>query len=150
MLKLIWLRLMPSSRMLRTKCAPHRGGYVRPTPTSEVIYYGNANPASGEGRLFKDIRNGLGAAFETVALSGGPYDLSQMQIALNFYGGGPAPSGVTGELRIAIGDEVRAAPFEIPAQRGNRGAGAETALVDKTVPNDAWVLLDPLEVLNVE
>jgi len=124
--------------------------YVRPKPTSEVIYYGNANPASGEGRLFKDIRNGLGAAFETVALSGGPFDVSQMQIALNYYGGGSAPSGVTGELRIAIGDEVWAAPFHVTAQRGNRGAGDETALVDQILPNDAWVLIDPLEVLGVE
>lgn len=118
--------------------------YVRPKPDAEVIYYGNADTAAG--RLFKDYTVSPGVGFETVALNG-RIDLSKTQIALNYYGGPGQPSGVTGELRIAIGDEVWAAPFEISATEGNRGAGAETALVDQVVPNVAWVLVDPMKVI---
>jgi hypothetical protein len=122
--------------------------YVRPSPQADVIYYGNANTTAG--RLFKDVTVRPGTAFETVSLSGRSIDLSAMQIALNFYGGGTASSGVTGELRIAVGDQVWAAPFHISAVRGNKGAGAETALVEQIVPNDAWILMDPLRVMGVE
>lgn len=122
--------------------------YVRPAPEAEVIYY--ANDETDAGRLVKDIRNGLGAAFETVTLSGGPFNLGEMQIAINYYGGGSAPTGVTGQLRIAVGDDVWAAPFHIRAQNGTRGEGAEAALVDRTVPNEAWVLIDPLAVVGAD
>ncbi|WP_415402437.1 hypothetical protein [Tateyamaria sp. SN3-11] len=122
--------------------------FVRPFPSAEVIYYGNADTPAG--RLFKDVTVRPGTAFETVSLSGRSIDLSAMQIALNFYGGGTVSSGVTGELRIAIGEQVWAAPFHIPAARGNKGAGAETALVEQVIPNDAWVLMKPLRVIGVE
>ncbi|WP_299587669.1 hypothetical protein [uncultured Tateyamaria sp.] len=122
--------------------------YVRPSPQAEVIYYGNAD--TSQGRLFKDVTVRPGTAFETVALTGSAVDLSQMQIALNYYGGGTTASGVTGELRMAIGEQVWAAPFHIPATRGNKGAGAEAVLVEHVVPNDAWTLLDPLHVIGGE
>lgn len=120
--------------------------YVRPTPTSEVLFYGNATTV--EGQLYKDVTISPGLAFETVALRE-VVDLQNTEIALNFYSG-DAPNGVTGELRIAIGDEVWAAPFHIPARGGNQGRGAEFAVVKQVVPNDAWTLIDPLEVLGVE
>ena len=121
--------------------------YVRPQPDAEVIYYGNADTAAG--RLFKDYTVSPGAGFETVALNG-RIDLSKMQIALNYYGGPGQSSGVTGELRIAIGDEIWAAPFELSATEGTRDAGAETALVDQVVPNAAWVLVDPMPVIGAQ
>lgn len=121
--------------------------YVRPHPEAEVVFYGNAETPAG--RLYKDVTVRPGVGFETVALRGQPIDLSRMEICLNLYSGS-APSGVTGEIRIAIGDEVWAAPFRIPAKRGNKGAGAQSAVVEGVVPNEAWVLIDPLEVLGAE
>lgn len=119
--------------------------YVRPTPAAQVIYFGNAE--TPEGRLFKDFRNSPDG-FETVALSG-TFDLSQLQMAVNFYGG-RRPGGIAGELRIAIGDQVWAHRFHIPAARGNRSEGAEQALVQHELPNDAWVLIDPVQVLGLQ
>ncbi|WP_299283291.1 hypothetical protein [uncultured Tateyamaria sp.] len=121
--------------------------YVRPSPSADVIFYANA--ATPAGRLFKDVTIRPGTAFETVSLQGA-IDLSSMQIALNFYGGSAVSSGVTGELRIAVDAQVWATPFHIPATRGNKGVGAETALVAQTIPNDAWVLMDPLRVVGAE
>lgn len=122
--------------------------YVRPFPSADVIYYADAT--TDQGRLFKDVTVRPGTAFETVSLTGGAIDLSKLQVALNFYGGDTASPGITGELRIAIGEQVWAAPFRIPATRGNKGTGAQAALVERVVPNDGWVLIDPLRVMGVE
>ena len=119
--------------------------YVRPTPSSQVIFYSNAD--TSEGRLFKDYTSSPDG-FETVALNG-VVDLSQLQLAVNFYGG-RNPGGIAGELRIAIGSQVWAQPFQIPATSGNGGQGAEQALVQMKLPNDAWGLFEPLNVLGVE
>lgn len=121
--------------------------YVRPAPGAEVVFYGNANTA--DGRLYKDLTVNPGLAFETVALSAAPVDLSQVDIALNLYSG-QVPNGVIGELRIAIDEDVWATPFRIAATTGNRGAGGEAALVERIVPNDAWVLIDPMAVIGAE
>ena len=119
--------------------------YVRPMPTSDVIYYNHAQ--TSEGRLFKDFTNSPDG-FETVALNG-VVDLSQLQLAVNFYGG-RNPGGVAGELRFAIGSQVWARPFHISSVTGNQGQGAEQALVAREVPNAAWVLINPLEVLGAQ
>ena len=50
----------------------------------------------------------------------------------------------------AVGEDVWAAPFHIPAKAGNKGTGAEAAVVQQVVPNEAWVLIDPMEVLGTE
>ena len=110
-----------------------------------MIFYSNAD--TSEGRLFKDYTSSPDG-FETVALNG-VVDLSQLQLAVNFYGG-RNPGGIAGELRIAIGSQVWAQPFQIPATSGNGGQGAEQALVQMKLPNDAWVLFEPLNVLGVE
>lgn len=120
--------------------------YVRPHGRAPVIYYAQADTA--EGRLFKDFTLSPGTGFETVALSQA-VDLSRMQLAVNYYGGVPSPDGVRGELRLAIGDDVWAVPIHIRAARGNRGAEVERVIEEHTVPSDAWILIDPLEVIGV-
>ncbi len=118
--------------------------YVRPSPSSSVIFYDQ--PTTPEGQMFKDFENSPTTGFESVRLSG-TYDLSQMALAVNLYGG-TVPSGVTGELRLAIGERVWAQRFTISATSGNRGAGAEQAIGEGEIPNRAWIILDPLEILN--
>lgn len=120
--------------------------YVRPNPTAEVIFFGNSSTQVG--RLFKDFRNSPASGFETVQLNA-TVDLSQVYIALNYYSGS-SPQGLTGELRIAVGDQVWAAPFTIPATSGNRGQGVIPVLRDQVASSDAWIILDPMSVLGDE
>ena len=118
--------------------------YVRPNPQAPVIFFQQTN--TPEGRLFKDFTLSPGNGFETVALKP-PVDLSQMRLAVNYYGGTASRSGVSGEVRIAIGDQVWAMPIHVPASKGNKGAGAARVLRDHETPNDAWILIDPLQVI---
>lgn len=118
--------------------------YVRPAPGAPAIYFGKAETEAG--RLFKDFRASPSNGFETVQLNGA-VDLSETHIAVNFYGGRSSSSSVNGELRIAIGDSVWAAPFSIVASIGNRGAGAETAIAKKAAPNAQWVIVDPMGII---
>lgn len=120
--------------------------YVRPHPSAEVIYFGNATTA--DGRLFKDFRNSPASGFETVELTG-TFDLSEVDIALNYYGGS-TPNGLTGEIRIAIGDTVWASAFSFDAKEGNRSDGVERAIREQEAPNGAWVIIDPVAVVTGE
>ena len=118
--------------------------FVRPTPSSPVIYYGQAKV--NEGQLYKDFRNSPVNGFETVALNG-TFDLSETMLAINLYGGRVPAGGVSGEIRIAIGDQVWAKPFKITAARGNKGKGAEAIIGEGQVPNKAWVIIKPEDIL---
>ena len=118
--------------------------YVRPTPSSPVIFFDQAKTADGQ--LFKDFRDSPVNGFETAALDG-VFDLSAMTIAINFYGGEVPASGVSGELRIAIGDDVWAKTFSISATKGNRGAGVQTVILKGIAANEAWIVIDPTEVV---
>lgn len=120
--------------------------YVRPNPRAPVIYFGQ--PATAEGRLFKDFTNSPVGGYETVALVG-EANLGEVRLALNLYRGNVPQGGVEGEIRIAIGEDIRAMPFTIPASVGNRGDGAESVILDGVAANDAWVVIDPLEVIGV-
>ena len=117
--------------------------YIRPSPDAPVIFYGQAQTEHGQ--LYKSFQNSPTTGFESVALNGA-VDLSQMRMAINFYGG-DAPDGVSGELRLVIGSQVWAKPLKITASEGNNGSGAETALTEDRAPNAGWVLIDPLELL---
>ncbi|TLP43452.1 hypothetical protein FDK21_18040 [Cohaesibacter sp. CAU 1516] len=120
--------------------------FVRPTPSSPVIFFGQATE---EGQLYKDFRNSPVNGFETVALNG-TFDLSDTMLAINIYSGQVPAGGVSGEIRIAIGDQVWAKPFKIAETRGNKGKGAETVMRDGQVPNKAWVIIKPEDVLTGE
>ncbi|SFO40822.1 hypothetical protein SAMN04488056_105252 [Cohaesibacter marisflavi] len=118
--------------------------FVRPTPSSPVIYFGQAS--TEEGQLYKDFRNSPVNGFETVALNG-TYDLSDTLLAINLYGGKVPVGGVSGEIRIAIDDEVWAKSFTIAAKQGNKGKGAESVMRDGQVPNKAWIIIKPTDIL---
>ena len=118
--------------------------FVRPTPSSPVIYFGQAS--TEEGQLYKDFRNSPINGFETVALNG-TYDLSDTLLAINLYGGKVPADGVSGEIRIAIDDQVWAKSFTIAAKQGNKGKGAETVMRDGQVPNKAWIIIKPEDIL---
>ncbi|MCA8883377.1 MAG: hypothetical protein KDA50_06475 [Rhodobacteraceae bacterium] len=122
--------------------------YVRPDAASPVIFFQQAD--TPQGRLYKDYTLSPGTGFETVALKDRPVDLSGLHLAVNYYGGVASPQGVSGEIRISIGNQVWAAPFKVAASHGNRGLGAEAVLRDQVLPNDAWVIIDPMEVLGVQ
>jgi hypothetical protein len=117
---------------------------ARPDPNAAVISY--QNPVSTEGRLFKDfLRSPAQNGFETIAFRV-PVDLTKLQLAVNLYNGSPGKSGVTGEIRIAIGPRTWAGNFTIPADRGNGGAGRATTIKNGKPANEAWVVIDPLAI----
>lgn len=118
--------------------------FVRPTPSSPVIYFGQVS--TEEGQLYKDFRNSPVNGFETVALNG-TYDLSDTSLAINLYGGKVPAGGVSGEIRIAIDDQVWAKSFTIAAKQGNKGKGAESVMRDGQVPNKAWIIIKPTDIL---
>ncbi len=122
--------------------------YVRPNPSAKVIYFNQSETT--EGQLYKDFTNSPESGFETVALTGADIDLSRLTLALNFYDGRARQGRIVGELRLAIGSQVWAVPFRIEASTGNKGAGAEAVLVEGTIPNSRWLLIDPMSVLNGE
>lgn len=121
--------------------------YVRPTPSAQVIFFGNAS--TSEGRLFKDFLASPRTGFETVALNS-QIDLSQLRLAVNFYGGSSGIGQVKGELRLAIGNKVWAQPFNINRANGNGGAGQEAVIIDNRAPNNAWLVFDPLTILDAK
>jgi hypothetical protein len=120
--------------------------YARPTRGAETLYFGHAN--SREGQFFKDFRqspesvNGL----ETVEFQA-PVDLRKLLLAINFYEGTAPATGVRGEVRIAIGNQTYAAPFQLRAATGNEGGGLQKLLDTGLAPNTAWLVVEPLKVL---
>lgn len=119
--------------------------YVRPSPTANVIYFGNTDDPLGQLRKDHLSSPSLTNGYETVSLNR-VVDLEGVQIAMNHYSG-DASGPVTVELRIAIGDQVWAQDVVLSAGKGNRGDGSQSALVDQIVPNEAWALVDPLTVV---
>ncbi|MEL6502827.1 MAG: hypothetical protein AAFQ10_00095 [Pseudomonadota bacterium] len=119
--------------------------HVRPRPTSKVISF--ADVETSEGKFFKDFtRSPSTNGFETIRLNG-TLDLSEMLVAVNFYGGRSSSSQVNGEVRIAIGDKVWAAPISIKASAGNKGRGVKQVMEDGEAVNPNWVLIDPVDVV---
>ncbi|NQY41455.1 MAG: hypothetical protein HRT80_15325 [Henriciella sp.] len=120
-------------------CACDMDVYVRPSEDAETIYYGNV--LTNEGRFYRDYRNGreLLNGLESVTLHA-PVNLSEMVIGVNFYSGN-APDGVSGEVRLSVGDTTFAKPFEITATSGNAARGADAAITGQTAPDEFWVVM---------
>jgi len=95
--------------------------YVKPHALAQTLFYRHTE--TPEGTYFKDFTRAPAInGFETVALH--KVDFKELLIALNFYGG-EVVANVSGEMRIAIGLKTYAVPFEIKANKGNRGEGRE-------------------------
>ena len=125
-------------------CSCDMDVYVRAHDQAEVLFYGHRR--SNEGQFWRDYRNGpdLLNGLESVTFHA-PVNLDEMVIGVNFYSGS-APEGVTGEIRLSVGDKTYAKPFVIAATRGNRGAGASEAFATLEAPNAGWVVLSSSEL----
>ncbi len=120
--------------------------HVKPKAESEVISFSKTK--TSEGQLYKDFTlSPANNGFETVELKG-HFDLSRTLVGVNFYGGSVSTSSVKGEVRIAIGDALWAAPFEIDAKSGNKGHGTKELVERGSAPNSNWIKIDLVEVIN--
>lgn len=129
---------------LSWSCACDVDLLTTPRPEAPPLYY--ANVETLDGRFLKDYRNpNAERGFETVEFSR-PVSLSNIMIAANLYAG-EAPDGVSGKVRVAIGNETFESTFELHVTSGNSGHGANSIVANRASPNDHWVLIDPLDVV---
>lgn len=119
--------------------------FARPGLHGEVIFYGK--PVTATGRLFKDYQQSpaITGGFETIAFAV-PVDLTTLRLAINFYAGKVPQGGVTGEIRIAIGNHTWAKRFGIAANAGNKGKDANAVMKSGQASNKAWVVVDPVNI----
>ncbi len=110
--------------------------YVQPYQGAEVLYFGKTRTA--EGHFFKDYRRAVDLlnGLETVEMSE-PVDLRKLLVGINFYSG-TAPDGVSGEVRLSVGNRTYAAPFKIAASAGNGSTGGDHFINQRQVPNAHW------------
>jgi hypothetical protein len=106
--------------------------HVTPAPRAETLYFGRK--FTDQGQFHKDFTSGraLANGLERVTLYG-PLDLSKMRIEIKHFSGF-APTGIDGELRIAIGGETYGRPFRLEPKLGG--------VMMKNVS------VDPMDVLN--
>lgn len=119
--------------------------YARPLPGADVIYFGRM--VTTHGRYWKDYRNSPQPTngYETISFDI-PLDLRTLVIAINFYEG-EAPQGVSGEIRISVNDATYAAPFHIPATRGNREQEMAKIIETGKASGNHSVIVDPLHII---
>lgn len=120
--------------------------HVRPAPGARLIFFGNSE--TPEGRLLKDFTSSPGVqnTFETVELNAA-VDAHDLLVAINMFSGRASEGFVTGRIRFRIGDEAWEAPFTIEAPLGNAGYERETVMLEDRVPNNQWVIIDPVDVM---
>lgn len=121
--------------------------YVRPNYVADVLYFGNTKTA--EGLYHKDFVNSPQAVkgYETVTFTH-PVDLRDTFIAINWYGG-QSPNGVSGEIRLAIGDKTYGLPFHIKGTQGNAAIARDDVLNTGKAANDNWLIIQPKKILGL-
>lgn len=121
--------------------------YVRPNHVADVLYFGNTKTA--EGLYHKDFVNSPQAVkgYETVTFKHA-VDLRDTFIAINWYGG-HSHSGVSGEIRLAIGDKTYGLPFHIKGENGNAASERDSVLNTGKAANDNWVVIQPKKILGL-
>lgn len=121
--------------------------YVRPYNRAQVLYFGQTQ--SNEGLYHKDfIRSPVSqGGFETVSFTV-PVDLRDTLVAINWFRGA-APEGVSGEVRLAIGDKTYGLPFQIKAADGNAALGRDETLQSGQPANDRWLVINPKTILGL-
>lgn len=127
------------------KCQCDVDLYARPTPNAQVLYFWETS--SEFGQYWKDYRDAPHATngFESISFKM-PLDLRTLLIAINFYEG-EAPQGVSGEIRIAVDNETYAAPFHIPATRGNGGHDMAKVFETGKASGHHSVIVDALRIV---
>ena len=117
---------------------------VTASRSAPPLYY--ANMETRDGRFLKDYTTtNADFGFETVEFSR-PIRIDQIMISANLYGA-QAPTDVVAKVRISIGDETYEAPFKITARTGNGGEGRQSVIRNRTAPNSAWTIIDPVAIL---
>ena len=121
--------------------------HVQPHAGAEVLYF--ANRQSTEGFYHKDFTQSPETenGYETITMTV-PLDLPDTLIAINWFGGGSA-DGVTGEIRLAIGDKTYGMPFEMNITRGNSGGGREDTIRTRNAANANWLIIDPKTIIGL-
>ncbi|MGH1404134.1 MAG: hypothetical protein ACRBDL_07810 [Alphaproteobacteria bacterium] len=121
--------------------------YVRPNHVADVLYFGNTKTA--EGLYHKDFVNSPQAVkgYETVTFKHA-VDLRDTFIAINWYGG-HSHSGVSGEIRLAIGDKTYGLPFHIKGENGNAALERDSVLSASKAANDNWIVIQPKKILGL-
>lgn len=116
--------------------------YSRSAPGAGELFYGN--PRTAEGVYFKDYRTSPTPVegFEWIEYLE-PVDLAEVEAAVNFYDG-RSPSGVSGEVRVVVGEDVYRKEFEIEASDGNRGARTEGR-----AGSPHWAVVDVAELVGL-
>lgn len=119
--------------------------YARAMPGAPVLYFGNIT--TKHGYYWKDYRNSPQPTngFETISFDV-PLDLRTLLIAINFYEG-EAPKGAAGEIRIAVDDQTYAAPFHIPATRGNGGHDMAKVFETGKASGNHSLIIDALRIV---
>ena len=119
--------------------------YVRPNHVADVLYFGNTKTA--EGLYHKDFVNSPKAVkgYETVSFKD-TVVLRDTFIAINWYCG-ESPSGVKGEIRLAIGNETYGLPFHIHGTSGSGGHERDTVLNTGKAANSQWIIIKPQKIL---
>jgi hypothetical protein len=117
--------------------------YSRPAAGREEIFYGN--PRTEEGVYFKDFRTSPAAVnrFEWIEYLE-PVDLSEVEAAVNFYGG-QSPGGVSGEVWVQSGESLHRGEFEIEASEGNQGDESQSRATSLH-----WTVLDIGSIVEAE
>lgn len=115
--------------------------YVRPTPSSDELFYGHQRTREGihvkDWLTSPDVDNN---GFETVELRG-RVDLSKLAIGVNFYAGKLQRGGVNGQIRIETGGKVFQSDFHLRTSTGNGGRDKA-----QRANSPYWVILDPLAI----
>ncbi len=125
--------------------------YVKPHQSAQVLYFGS--PTSPEGVFHRDFVQSpkTDGGFETITFQV-PVDLSNTLIAINWYGGNSQRRRIRslqGEIRLAIGQETYALPFNIQARQGNQGLGRELTLKTRKAANSHWLIISPKDILKL-
>ncbi|MCK4946170.1 MAG: hypothetical protein KAS59_07915, partial [Alphaproteobacteria bacterium] len=122
--------------------------YVRPHHAAKVLYFGHTK--SELGLYHKDYTQSPKTVngYETVTFTS-TVDLNDTLIAINWYGG-IALSGVTGEIRLAIGSKTYGLPFKITAKKGNAGNGRGQIIEFGKSANSNWLVISPEQILGLK
>lgn len=121
--------------------------YVRPHHGADVLYFKNRQ--TDLGYYHKDFRHApkTDGGYETVTLTS-TVDLRDVLIAINWFNG-QSENGVTGEIRLAIGDQTYGLNFTFPGKAGNKGIGWDKTITSHRSANGNWLVIDPKDILGV-
>lgn len=121
--------------------------HVQPHTSAEVLYFNHR--ISDIGYYHKDFTQSPETenGYETVTMKV-PVDMSDVLIAIDHFSGA-APDGVSGEIRLAIGNKTYGMPFHINSSKGNKGGDRKKTITTRTPANDNWLVIDTKKIMGL-